>query len=202
MTSPRLCGGMLVAMPTAMPPAPLTSRLGNCAGRTDGSRSRPVVIGDEVDCVLVEVAEQRVGDLGQPRLGIAHRRRRIGIHRPEIALAVDQRHAASTSPAPSARARRRSRCRRADGTYPSRRRRCAPTCDTAARRRSRSQTPNRGCGGEPASTRRARRAARARRSRSSHSRDSSTSSRRRSRSGYVGGSARMVSSVNLRCFRW
>ena len=34
MTSPRLCGGMLVAMPTAMPPAPLTSRFGNRAGRT------------------------------------------------------------------------------------------------------------------------------------------------------------------------
>ncbi len=37
MTSPRLCGGMLVAMPTAMPPAPLTSRLGKRAGRTCGS---------------------------------------------------------------------------------------------------------------------------------------------------------------------
>ncbi len=40
-TSPRLCGGMLVAMPTAMPPAPLTSRLGKRAGSTTGSRSLP-----------------------------------------------------------------------------------------------------------------------------------------------------------------
>ena len=40
-TSPRLCGGMLVAMPTAMPPAPLTSRLGNRDGITTGSRSCP-----------------------------------------------------------------------------------------------------------------------------------------------------------------
>ena len=39
MTSPRLCGGMLVAMPTAMPPAPLTKRFGNFAGRTVGSFS-------------------------------------------------------------------------------------------------------------------------------------------------------------------
>ena len=39
--SPRLCGGMLVAMPTAMPPAPLTSRLGMRDGRTEGSRSLP-----------------------------------------------------------------------------------------------------------------------------------------------------------------
>jgi hypothetical protein len=40
-TSPRLCGGILVAMPTAMPPAPLTRRLGKRAGRTTGSCSLP-----------------------------------------------------------------------------------------------------------------------------------------------------------------
>ncbi len=38
-TSPRLCGGMLVAMPTAMPEAPLISRLGTRAGSTCGSSS-------------------------------------------------------------------------------------------------------------------------------------------------------------------
>ncbi|MCR6650571.1 MAG: hypothetical protein NVV73_03245 [Cellvibrionaceae bacterium] len=40
-TSPRLCGGMLVAMPTAMPPEPLTSRFGKRAGSTFGSLSEP-----------------------------------------------------------------------------------------------------------------------------------------------------------------
>ena len=35
--SRRLCGGMFVAMPTAMPLDPLTSRFGNRAGRTTGS---------------------------------------------------------------------------------------------------------------------------------------------------------------------
>ena len=40
-TSPRLWGGMLVAMPTAMPALPLTSRFGNLLGRTVGSRVRP-----------------------------------------------------------------------------------------------------------------------------------------------------------------
>jgi hypothetical protein len=39
MTSERLCGGMLVAMPTAMPAEPLTSRFGKRAGSTCGSRS-------------------------------------------------------------------------------------------------------------------------------------------------------------------
>ena len=38
-TSPKLCGGILVAIPTAIPPAPFTKRFGNCAGKTDGSFS-------------------------------------------------------------------------------------------------------------------------------------------------------------------
>ena len=38
-TSPRLCVGMLVASPTAMPFAPFTSRLGNLPGRMSGSSS-------------------------------------------------------------------------------------------------------------------------------------------------------------------
>ncbi len=41
MTSRRLCGGMFVAMPTAMPVEPLTSRFGKRDGRTSGSCVRP-----------------------------------------------------------------------------------------------------------------------------------------------------------------
>ena len=40
-TSRRLCGGILVAMPTAIPSEPLTRRLGNRAGSTTGSADRP-----------------------------------------------------------------------------------------------------------------------------------------------------------------
>ena len=40
-TSRRLCGGMFVAMPTAMPAEPLTSRFGNLAGSRTGSWPRP-----------------------------------------------------------------------------------------------------------------------------------------------------------------
>ena len=36
-SSAALCGGIEVAMPTAMPCAPFASRLGNAPGRTDGS---------------------------------------------------------------------------------------------------------------------------------------------------------------------
>ena len=38
-SSPRLCGGMLVAIPTAMPVAPFIRRLGTRLGRTTGSCS-------------------------------------------------------------------------------------------------------------------------------------------------------------------
>ena len=44
-TSRRLWGGMLVAMPTAMPEEPLTSRLGILDGRTVGSCSRSSKLG-------------------------------------------------------------------------------------------------------------------------------------------------------------
>ena len=40
-TSRRLCGGMFVAMPTAMPDEPLTSRFGKRDGRTVGSMFSP-----------------------------------------------------------------------------------------------------------------------------------------------------------------
>ena len=45
MTSRRLCGGILVAMPTAMPSVPFTSRLGKRQGRTSGSRAVPSKLG-------------------------------------------------------------------------------------------------------------------------------------------------------------
>ncbi len=53
---------------------------------------RAIVVIDEIDGILVEIVEQAVGDLGQPCFGIAHRGGIIGVHRAEIALAIDQRH--------------------------------------------------------------------------------------------------------------
>ena len=41
MTSVRLCGAMFVAIPTAIPAVPLTSRFGMPAGRTSGCCSLP-----------------------------------------------------------------------------------------------------------------------------------------------------------------
>jgi len=45
MVSPRLCGGIEVAIPTAIPLEPFTSRFGNLDGRTTGSFSSPSKFG-------------------------------------------------------------------------------------------------------------------------------------------------------------
>ena len=39
MTSPKLCGKIFVAIPTAIPPAPFTNKFGYLEGKTDGSYS-------------------------------------------------------------------------------------------------------------------------------------------------------------------
>ena len=52
-----------------------------------------VVVGLELDRVLVDVGEQHLGHRRQARFGVAHRRRRIAIHRAEVALPRDQRQA-------------------------------------------------------------------------------------------------------------
>ena len=49
-----------------------------------------VVVGDEVHRFLVEVGEQFVGDLRHAHLGVAHGRRRVAVHRAEVALPVHQ----------------------------------------------------------------------------------------------------------------
>ncbi len=68
-------------------------QIGEARGKNLRLALRRVVIGREVDRVFVDVAKEEIGDLGEARLGVAHGRRRIGIHRSEIALAVDQRDA-------------------------------------------------------------------------------------------------------------
>ena len=62
------------------------------ARRQDGRLlARTVIVVGEIDRILVEIFEQGIGDPGEPRFGITHRGRRIGIHRAEVALAIDQR---------------------------------------------------------------------------------------------------------------
>ena len=59
-TSRRLCGGMLVAMPTAMPADPLMRRFGILLGRTSGSFVDSSKFGTS-RTVSVDVREQLFG---------------------------------------------------------------------------------------------------------------------------------------------
>ena len=49
-----------------------------------------VVVGNEVDRLLVEVGHHLVGERVEACLGVAHRRRRVAVDRAEVALAVGQ----------------------------------------------------------------------------------------------------------------
>ena len=63
-------------------------------GRKDGRLAvLLVIVRLEVDGVAVDVAEQRLGRPGQPRLGVTHGGGRIAVHGTEIALPLDQRQA-------------------------------------------------------------------------------------------------------------
>ena len=74
-----------------MPWEPLASRLGNAPGQHHRLVFRAVIGRPEVDRVLVDAVDQEPRDLGEPRLGVAHRRGIIAVDVAEIALAVDQR---------------------------------------------------------------------------------------------------------------
>ena len=89
--SPRWCGGMFVAMPTAMPDEPLTSRFGKRAGSDRRLAARLVVVRLEVDRVRVDVAEQLGRQAREPALRVPHRRGGVAVDVPEVPLAVDER---------------------------------------------------------------------------------------------------------------
>ena len=92
--------------------------------RQDDRLALLAVIGRaEIDGVLVDAGQQRLRDLGQPRLGVAHGRGVIAVDVAEIALAFDQRVARGEILRRGAPAPRRPRRRRAGGTCRSRRRR-------------------------------------------------------------------------------
>ena len=66
-------------------------------GETRGQNRRLlqalVVVGLEIDRLLVEVAQQLHGRLVEARLGVAHGRGRVAVDGAEVSMAVDQRHA-------------------------------------------------------------------------------------------------------------
>ena len=61
---------MFVAMPTAMPEEPLTSRFGKRDGQHQRFALGAVVVGHEVDRVHVEIAQHLGGGAREARLGV------------------------------------------------------------------------------------------------------------------------------------
>ena len=57
----------------------------------DGFLAGAVVVGPEVNRVLVDFLEDFVADACEPTLRVAHRRRVVAVERPEVSRAVDQR---------------------------------------------------------------------------------------------------------------
>ena len=117
-SSAALCGGIEVAMPTAMPCAPLASRFGNAPGRTTGSCGLAVIVRTEIDRVLVDAVEQQPRDFGHARFGVTIGGGIIAVDVAEIALAVDQRIARGKILREPHHAHHRSTGRRADGKMP------------------------------------------------------------------------------------
>ena len=64
--------------------------VGKARGEDGGLFGALVVVGDEVDGLLVEVRHHRFGDRFRTRLGVSHGRRRIAVDRSEVPLAVHQ----------------------------------------------------------------------------------------------------------------
>ena len=176
-TSARLCGGMLVAMPTAMPDEPLTSRFGN-ARRQHQRLAAPCrrSSGTKSTVSLSMSASSSWAIFASRHLGVAHRRRVVAVDRAEVALPVDQRvaqrevlrHAHERVVDRGVAVRVVLAHHVADDARALHVRpvpvRCSPRASRTAR------------GGAPASGRRAHRAARARRSRSSRNRGRSAAS--------------------------
>ena len=90
MTSPRLWGGMLVAMPDGDARAAVDQEVRELGRQDLGHGQALVVVRDEVDRVLLDVGQHLGGQLRHPDFGVAHGRRRVAVDRAEVALAVDE----------------------------------------------------------------------------------------------------------------
>ena len=77
-------------MPTAMPPEPLTSRLGNLPGKNPRLLVLLVVVRLKIDRVELDVLEHLGRDRAELGLGVPHRRGGQAVNAAEVPLAGDQ----------------------------------------------------------------------------------------------------------------
>ena len=89
--SPALCGGIERRHADGDAGGAVGQQVGKAARQDDRLLGRAVVVRAEVDRVLVDAGEQRLGDLGEARLGVTHGGGVIAVDIAEIALPFDQR---------------------------------------------------------------------------------------------------------------
>ena len=82
---------MFVAMPTAMPVAPLIEQIRNARRQDHRLFARAVVVGPERHGVLLDLGQHLVADPRQAAFGVTHRRGAVAVERSEVARAVDER---------------------------------------------------------------------------------------------------------------
>ena len=70
---------------------PVDQHIGETGGQDRRLGKGIVKIGREIHRVLVNVGQEFIGHRGQPRLGVAHRRRRVAVNAAEVALPGNQR---------------------------------------------------------------------------------------------------------------
>ena len=70
---------------------PVHQQVGHARGKDLGLLLAFVVVGTEIDGLLVDVLEQRGGDARKARLGVSHGGGRVAIHRAEVSLPFHQR---------------------------------------------------------------------------------------------------------------
>ena len=70
--------------------SPVQQEVGDAGRQDDRFAHRFVVVGLELDGVLVDVGQQLFGQPGHAHLGVPHGRRRVSVDRAEIALSVHQ----------------------------------------------------------------------------------------------------------------
>ena len=159
-SSRRLCGGTLVAMPTAMPELAVGQQVREARRQHERLEHGAVEVRAEVDRLAVDVAEHLLRERASVALRCSGRRRRNRRRSSRSCPGRPPAGNAARSPAPSAPSSRRPRNRRAGGSASAPHRRRRRSSNSRASRAGLPAASRTGCGGARASDRRARRAAR------------------------------------------
>ena len=90
MTSPRLCGGMDVAIPTAIPLEPFTRRFGISGRKNYRLLFVTVEIRLKIDGIFIHISEHLQRERSHSRFCITHCSSAVPVDRTEVSVSVHQ----------------------------------------------------------------------------------------------------------------